>query len=268
MKRPNSKNRDPLPAGWMAELLDRADLEHSFSRLKRLKHFYAETMRGRVRSLQMEPQEAMEHFEKAEKLFTGAPETSSNRLRHFLLMIYSFNNALLMGSPDKGMKFPEFEIPNYHPEVLKYFPELTLIINWYRAVEGLSRLHTGDWAHSARVFESLVRTNPPGSPDRSVLYYFGLAAAQCNLGLDEQARRNLENAGLAVQMASHTLNKVRGAAILYAFHRYLEEFEEAEDWRLFIARLPCPESTRGFSLKFGDLILKRSMDQSQLLLIP
>lgn len=264
------KNDNPLPQDWLEEFLGKGDFDDSFQKLEGVKHFHAETMRGRIRSLQLRFAEAWEHFDQAYERSLKAHEDIPNLVRQFILNIYCFEHALLekpLSPSERDTKIPELWIPELPEIVLDEYPEVKLVINLRRASEGFLRLHLGDYQAAADVFQGLIEKNPRARPDTLMMNYLGLAACQHNQGLDELARWNLENASLAIQAGGETINRARWAAVLHAFYTFLGDEEEANGWKAFLERLPCPQATRDAFLKRAKLILDRCSEQSKMLLI-
>ena len=75
----------PLPENWLKKFFRSADLENSYRELESVRHFHAETMRGRIRSLQMRFSDAWDHFDRAQSLICKAPKNTSA----FLLKVAS-----------------------------------------------------------------------------------------------------------------------------------------------------------------------------------
>src|SRR5260221_14734227 len=86
---------EAAPSGWISLINEQADLDLAFEALEGWDHFHTDTIRGRIRTLQFRPQEAWEHFEKAAARFPAFSRSSINRLRHFYLKVYLFENAIL-----------------------------------------------------------------------------------------------------------------------------------------------------------------------------
>ena len=130
-----------LPEGWRQQFLERADLEHSFQELRDSRHFYAEAMRGRIRSLQLSFAEANRHFEKAAVLGRRAPDSIVNAVRQFLLHIFLSENLLSEGPFTPDAPYPEAWLPELDEELTEAFPEVKLIFNLRRGIEGMLRVH-------------------------------------------------------------------------------------------------------------------------------
>ena len=275
--RPSYQNRwqnmtdaesSPLPNGWRYRFVLKGDLDASYAELEGYDHFFADTMRGLVRSLQLRFEAAWELFDAAYEKTTEAAESIPNLVRQFLLNIYTFDNALMEGplNPDNA-QIPDAHIPTLPDKILDEYPEVRLVINLRRGSEGILRLHVGDFEISAEVFEGLLRSNPSAPPDRLAMPYIGLAAALFNLGKEDEARRNLENAAFAVQAGREVIGRGRAAAVLHAFHSYLGESSAAQDWIEFLDHLECPQKTRELFLQRAEIISERCLHHSSLVLL-
>lgn len=256
-----------LPPGWYLDLLNRADLEASYRALNGVKHFSAEALRGRIRSFQLRLDDAWEHFEKATRAADKARETIPNLVRKFLLHVYVCENALLSHPIDRTVSVPYMTMPELPRAVFKRFPEVRYVVDARLSAEAALRLHLGDYHTSSMLFMSLVEAHG-AKPDAALaLHYSGLAAAQYNLGLTDESRRNIENAALALRSGGSVLNRVKAAGILHALQLFLEEPQEAVDWLEFLKRIECPEATKEAFLARGKMMLERSTSQHCLLVI-
>lgn len=255
-----------LPDGWLDGLFHRADLDASFRGLRRVSHFHAETMRGRIRSLQVRFEEADVHFAKALKKALKTERTIPNLVRQLVLNAYWFENRLLQG-PIHGVESPrEFRFPDFPEAIRKEYPEVEFVERLRLSAEALLRLHLGEFEISAKIYQDLVEKCRPECDDRLALQYLGLGASLHNLGQTEDALRNLENAGLCIQVGGPLLNRGRIAANLLAAYSCLEQMEMARDWRIFLENLDCPETTKEAMFKRSTLVVERWTRESRLLM--
>jgi len=258
-----SSAESPLPPGWLSAFIARADLAASYQGLEGSTHFYAETLRGRIRALQLRLEEAARHFERAEELFHEAPRTTPNLLRRFLLSIYEFDCILLSGPLDPALASLETLIPEVPRRVQEEHPEVAFVLEFRRSVEGLFRLHVGDAARAKEIYEGLLRDDL-GDQEQLAHYHVGLAAAQHNLGHPSACLESLECAGLCLQAGTKLLPQAQVAGTLRGAYKFLEHNEEALSWELFLGGLPCPQATRDAVLRRGELSISRSVSVSRL----
>jgi len=256
-----------LPTGWLDDLFDKADLEGSFRALEGCEHFHAETMRGRIRSLQSRVREASDHFARSLALCVKEEKTIPTLLRRVICTVYNVENEILKGAVDRNI-VPETWLPEVPRQVLTKHPKLGFALHLARAAEGLVRINVGDFQISKQIFTDLIETEstrPRESTfDVLAMYYLGLAASLHNLGCREQAGKNIENAELCVQSGGRLLNRARGAGCLYAFHTYLENRRSAQDWKAFLEQITCPRLTRDAFLDRGRLLAERCNQQANL----
>jgi tetratricopeptide (TPR) repeat protein len=258
----------PYPEGWQKEFFGKADLERSLAALEGYDHFFSHAMRGYIRSLQLDFEGGWEWFDRAYEGALEAEETIPNLVRQFLLNIHCFEHALVEAPLDAdGGSLPHLAVPELPEAILRDFPEVRLVINLRRQSEGVLRVHLGDFEASLEVFEDLIEESPRERPDNLMWYYLGAAASQHGLGLVDEARRSLENAAFAAQTGGEVINRGRVAAVLYAWYRYLGEFDEARGWREFLERLDTPRATKDLFLRRAKIILERSTEQSSLLVL-
>lgn len=246
----------PCPPTWRADLVDRADLEASFRALAPHEHFFAEALRGWVRTLQLRIAEAEEHFGHARELARGVRPTVANIARRFLSEVYSSECTLLKGPPPLRSR-PPLSSPLPPAEIASEWPEVRLVVELCRAFEGRFLLHAGDCERGARLFGRLLAERRRESGSELAAWYLGLAACQHGLELDEPSIRSIENAELATLNAAATLSAARDAASLAAFWSFLGSPDRASEWTLFLRRLPCPEATRDAFRERSDRISQR-----------
>jgi tetratricopeptide (TPR) repeat protein len=237
--------------------------------LEGVKGFYAEALRGKIRSLQLRFEEAWHHFERAENEMTKEEETIATLVQQLTCDIWCFENAIAEARVESDEGFP-FEpwMPELPERIQKDYPEImyTLVLRQY--AEGLLRLHFGHYLKAAEYFEKLIVETTDKVPWAQLpLYYLGLGASRYNLGEKEEGRRNLENAGLEIHVHGELLAQVRLSGALCGMYEFLGEEEEAQGWRLFLERLPCPEATKEAFLKRGEMIVTRSREAGGLLLL-
>ena len=168
----------PLPENWLKKFFRRADLDASYRNLDGVRHFHAETMRGRIRSLQLRFADAWNHFDQAQSLISESPKTIPNLVRQFVLEIYSFNNALLERPVSSDCPMAEFSLPPLDPKILDEYPEIRYVLELRRNSEAMLRLHTGELDRARAIYESLLKEKPMNKAELLVVYYLGLAACQ------------------------------------------------------------------------------------------
>lgn len=262
------KSPPVLPTEWYERLLDRADLEESYRELGDNPHFYAESMRGYVRSLQLRIKEAEAHFETAKSLAAAEPEDIPTLIRVFMLETYIFFNTLLKGPVHPTGEIPDVWIPKVPPHILDEYPEIKFVIFSRRNTEGYFRLHLGEFETAKTVFEELIEDErDEGLEDTLCVYYLGLAACHFNLGDEDLGRKHLENASLTLQSGGRMLNRAKGAGLVYAFNLCLGELEEADGWKAFLERLDCPQATKDVFLKRAEVMVQRCYEQTHLVLL-
>lgn len=258
-----------LPATWQDDLLDRADLEASYSDLEGYGHYIAESMRGHVRSLQLRVKEAEAHLVAAKAAAFEEPEDIPTLVNVFNIETSIFYNALLKGPILEPAESPEDPwLPGVPDHLLDRQPEVKQVLLSRRATEAVFRLHLGEFETAQTYFEDLIDIQHGRDPD-GTLYgeYLGLSACFFNLGDETEGERNLENAALAIQHGGRLLNQALGAGRLSALCEALGESEEAAGWRVFLERLDCPPETKRVTLERGDRMVERCFEQGYLVLL-
>ena len=257
----------PLPENWLKKFFRRADLKTSYRDLEGVRHFHAETMRGRIRSLQMRFAEAWKHFDHAQALISESPKSIPNLVRQFVLEIYSFNNALLERPVSSDCPMAEFSLPPLDPKILDEYPEIRYVLELRRNSEAMLRLHTGEVDRARSIYESLLNDKPMNKAELLVVYYLGLAACEAQNGVTAEAEAHLENASLAAQTLQKILNQASAAAQLNAFYKFTGNGQKAMEWKLFLSRLNCPQETISLFTLRAEKIYNRCSEKGRLVLL-
>jgi hypothetical protein len=259
---------NPLPEGWLDEYVDKADLDLSYSRLTARRHFYVEALRGHIRSQQLRFEDAWDHFDKATLFCAESEENIPNLVRQFLLHIWCFENALVEAPlADGDLDVPVLWIPELPERILADYPEVKLVIDHRRNAEALLRLHIGKWSESAELYQTLIQENRNSVHNDSLAtYYLGMAACQHNMDMKEIALRYLEDAGLSVLTGGRTLNRLLGAAVLYAMYSRIGDLDEARSWKSFLESFKCPQPTKEVILRRADILIERCAQKESLVL--
>ena len=268
----------PLPEGFRRTFLGEADLARAFAMLEGCEHFFAEAMRGRIRSMQLRLEEAWDHFDRAADLSEEVEETIPNLVRRFLLEIYSFDHAVVDSPVPPEALIPASPLPPLLPSLFEQYPELKLVLDLRKFCQAKLLLHLGQCKRAAVLYRELIADNRDDPPEFPAMYYLGLAACQHGQGLLDDALRSLENAGLAtVSMMSldpsdperargqgSRLNAAWDAATLSVFYRFLGDDDTAAGWRAFLGRLSCPSETRDAFARRAERLLERCFEHTQL----
>lgn len=274
--RPESGPEDPhspLPNGWRHEFLNRADFRRSFGALSGHDHFFADTLRGYIRSLQLRFDEAWSFFDRALDKAERTPSNPQNLMRRFLLQVYVFDNALCEAPLSCGA--PALPPEESAPEaLLEAYPDMRRLLQLRRNSEAILHLHLGNFEAAADTFEDLIQQNGfvktrsgTTNPSALTMNYIGLAAAQLNLELEDEARRNLENASFALLSGGELINRARAASVLHAFYSFLDERKEAQSWKTYLQRLSCPRETVTAFLRRARIVHQRCVEHSGLVLL-
>ena len=254
---PGMKRREkvsPLPSGWVHDFMHEADLEKSFRALEGCPHFHAETMRGRIRSIQLRTGEAWRHFDSAEVASRSADESIPNLRRTFILQVYRFDNALLEApeSREAELEDPDFPtFPSFSDTLLKEFPELSGALRMRTRVQASYLLHAARWTDASEVFTRLTEDRGIG-PGGLAQSYLSIACCHYNLGNESEMQRFLQSAELAVHACEELLTRAHLCGLLYAVHLVREDPKLASEWKEFLYSLSCPRATRDTFFAWGE----------------
>lgn len=256
MRREATEDR-VLPPGWVERLSHEADLKASWAELRGRRNFYAEAMRGLVRSLEVKPRAAETRFRRALVLSDREPKTISNLVRQVLLNGFWIDNKALDGTIESVQRVEPLEFPEFPPCVVREYPEIQLVNNVRLSVDGTLRLYWGEWDRAVELFQEILARSGGRLQDVVATAYLGIASAEYNLGREDVARRHLECAGLAIQAGGTTLHRARVASNLAALYLCLGAVEAARDWARFLTRLECPVATKAAFFKRVAIIRER-----------
>jgi len=246
----------------------KADLERSFDALEGRRGFYAEALRGRIRSLQVRTGDAWGHFERAQQKAVKAQDDLNSLTRQFTLNLWCFEHALLESSPEpEGDGVPEARFPEPPGKLLELYPQVRSVMSLRRYSEAMLRLHLGDWLDAAALFEQLIESERGNVDGNLPFYYLGLAACHHGAEVEDLAFRALEDAGLTAAASGSTLRQARVAGALHGIYRLLSINKQAAGWKAFLERLPCPAATKKVFVRRGGLIVERSREQGWLVVL-
>jgi hypothetical protein len=248
---------EAAPSEWISLLNEQADLDAAFEALEDWNHFHGDTIRGRIRSLQLRPQEAWGHFEKAASRSASFSRSSKNVLRLFSLKVYRFENAILEESLPLGGQPSRVE--ECFGELLNAeMPALEPLKHVQLHCRAAHHLHRADYHRARRLFLMLIRDGRRRRQDEQTGYYLGAAAALRSLGAMSQADRQMENACLSIPVLASTFNMGVHAATATALLRLWNREDEAIEWEGFVSRLEAPARTRELFRERTRRIVERS----------
>jgi tetratricopeptide (TPR) repeat protein len=254
-------NREPdqaAPKNWIMLVTDRCDLDLAFEALEGWEHFHTDTIRGRIRSLQLRPDEAWDHFENAQKRSESYGSSLRNVLRRFYLKIYRFENALIeesgsdAGDPSKMEDCLRALLCGETPDA-----EIARTLNLFS--KGLCRLHREKYAEAKKIFHKLLQESRDRLGDEKAGFYLGAAVAHRGLGEEEESDRQIENASLFIPALDNAFNMGYYAGALAALLRIWDKEEEASEWDAFIQRLKIPPKTIRLFEERSRRIVERSL---------
>jgi tetratricopeptide (TPR) repeat protein len=246
-----------VPRDWLRLLNDHCDIDLAFEALEGWEHFHTDTNRGRLRSLQLRPQEAWGYFRKAEARAEKFELSPMNLLRRFCLKVYRFDNALSEESgpqgADPGLKESCFR------EVLRDRCQMDLANHFRLYYKGMNFLHREEYAPAKRMFQRLIKNGEESLGDDQAAFYLGAAVACRGLGEEEEADRQLENACLCIPALESRFNMGLYSGVLSALLRIWNRDEESREWEQFLVRLKMPKKTTEVFLERSRRIVERTV---------
>ena len=262
------KHREPeqaAPISWVTLVNDRCDLDLAFDELDGWKHFHTDTIRGRVRSLQLRPKEAWTYFEKARARAHKYEHSLRNHLRLFYLKLYCFENALIAESQSEGGS------PSRTNKCLKALlageiPPSEVAEQMRTFVHALHLLHQADYALAKKLLKKLIRQSRDRLGDEKTGFYFAAAVAYRGLGKKAEADRQLENASLMIPALDNAFNMGLYAGTASALLRIWGREAEAREWDEFIVHFKPPAKTAEILRERSRRIQERTASLSRVFL--
>ncbi len=245
------------PADWMNLVNEKGDLDLAFDALDGWDHFYTDTIRGRIRSLQLRPKEAEPFFERSQARVEKFPATLRNFLRRFYHKIYVFENSIIAESAPEGGD-PELTDKVLTDLMNMEIPETEMALQTRQYHKGLLLLNRGKFGDAKKCFLRIIKQSRDHMGDEKTAYYLGAAVALKQLGQETEANWQIENASLIIPTLENTLNMGIYSASLSAFLDLWGREAEAEEWKDFLLRLKLPEKTRRLLLQRKERVITRS----------
>jgi tetratricopeptide (TPR) repeat protein len=267
MKRPKRTSRSPeqaAPEDWMA-VLNACDLDEAFESLDGYNHFHSDTLRGRTRSLQLRSTEAWKYFREAESRIRQFKSTDQNRLRHFFLKVYSFENSMTDESlPDGGNPA---RTAKYYREVTSFPLEGIWLVDHYKLINrGFYQLHKKNFPVARKALAEAIELTRDALRDDLAALYLTHAVACRGLGDEAASDRSLENAFLAIPALQSTYNMGLFASICTAVLRLWDREADAREWDEFLIKLKVPQKTIAIFHERSQRIIARSAKLQQVFL--
>ncbi len=254
-----------VPEDWLETLNSVCDLDRSFEALEGWSHFHTDTIRGRIRSLELRPGEAWEFFELAAERADGFERSLRNLLRRFYLKVYRFENALLEESTPQGGDPDRTE--TCLQEILRGdTPDSGLVKQIRMLTIGTYLLHKENYAAAKNLILRLIRECESVARDEKTGFYLAAAAAHRGLKEDSDADRQLENACLSIPTLDNTFNMGLYAGAASAFLRIWDREEEAREWEDFLVHLKIPPKTVEIFRERSRRIVERSSNLHRIFL--
>ena len=239
------------PSDWHENFHKRVDFEAAFRTLDGHEHFHAETLRGKIRSLQLRTKEASKHFLTAMLLSKAAKKNAQTLVRILYLHSYMVQNALLheaLHSPKEIAVETELTMEKFldleDPDLLHADQVRILVIGFYQ-------LFRGNFHSALEAFECLIEESKNRVEDRQVDFFIGATAAHLALGHGDQAERHYQNASLALNTVSKLFLIALAYSRLIILTRVWDRADEADKWLTALTALPIPEASKIHFLRFS-----------------
>jgi hypothetical protein len=251
--------KEVLPEGWGARLCTGADIDASFEELRGTKHWFADSQRGRLRSLQLREGEADAHFLAArDRMGQDDDAVETEASCGLLHCAFEREHALVCGRP----AIPHPAVPSIQlaDEVLNR------ILDVHRCLDATECLANGHVAEARDQFTTWLEDRRK-SRDRKLPWHIGLAVCLWLLGEEEGMLSQLEFAGLTMAAQGYPLLvEAQFSARLAAVYRVVGELGHAADWEAYLGRLPVHRSTLDLFRRRGAALLDKNHTQALVVL--
>jgi hypothetical protein len=254
-----------IPKEWSEEFHERGDLERAFYILRESRGYYADGLRGWIRSLQLRTDAAWRYLRRSHERSGEIPLSLLGAARSFGVILFSVETALLDGDMNLAEAPKEEPLPDRFDEVLAAYPEARAAMRVQKVLEGIRRLRVGEHDKAAEVFEDLVEEDREVFLDDLPQDHLLLSASRLNGGND--ATKELQDAQRTTEECPCMIARARAAANLAGILSYLGQANNAERWRGFLRGLGCPEATRSVFLKRADVVLNRSRIEKRVVVL-
>ena len=247
-----------IPAGWGTRLHDQADFDASMGELGGCEGYHAESLRGRVCSLQLKLRKASAHFRRAAEIHRQAPRLT-DPIQVGLTAAYVREHALVVGA----------KLPRQVPAImLECGQKLRAIESLHRSLDALECLHGGIAEDAKLTFTTLLEEHGDAGPERRALWNLGLGVASLQLDERKAAERCLDNAGLHVcDPDCRTLGRAQISAWLAHVHQFAGADRSSREWWCFLEATQCPEATMVAMKRRAALLADRSLQLGRCVLI-
>ena len=254
-----------LPSGWLEEFHERGDLERAFYLLRRSRGFYANGLRGWIRSLQLRTDAAWVYFYRAYQRFTEDSESILGAARRFGVILFSVETARLDGKVDLRDAPEETTLPEPFNQVIAAYSEAQDLLRTRKVLEGIRHLSIGEPKEASQVFEKLVEEDASVRPEELPQDQLLLAASRMQDG--EDVTRDLEIAGQATEECPCMIARARAAANLSGILRHLGDNTKARRWREFLKNQRCPVTTREVFERRAEIIWARCRAEGKIVVL-
>jgi tetratricopeptide (TPR) repeat protein len=262
----SQKSSKACPDGWLELVMEGVDFERAFAALEGFNHFHSETLRGKMRSLQLRTGEAAEHFRRAEKRARRSPNDLRKPIRLFYLRFYALTNALIeeARSDDSEVRIEtELEMQRFleceDPDSLSTDQIRILMIGHYQLLRG-------NYDSALEAFECLIEESRSRIEDFQLDFFCGAQAAALALGDAAKAERHYENAQNLSQCISQPFKLALAASKLHVLLKYSGRDAEAQGWLDLLERMPIPPASRRHFLELAEIYLHASTVRNRIVI--
>ena len=258
----------PHPPNWPDTLFLELDAEKAYRDLDGHDHFFSDTLRAHIRCFQMRVDEAQTLLDRAEKRFRNHEingETLSHYFRHRMIV---YEHAVLKEALDLS---PETSAETDRQcEKLEDIEYIQNNIDFWQAQTAQiarHRLLRGNYHEALEILGELMQELEGEVKLKHVTFYMLTLAASLGAGLDEQARKFLDNVSLGMSFVTQPFFLLTFSYKVFGITSAWGQEDEAAQWLRKAEAVPCSGDVRAACRLKADTF-QRASAQTQRVYVP
>lgn len=250
--------KEVLPKDWAATLNETADVERALRQLIGTVHWYAESLKGCLKSRQNKPHEAERHFQAADEK-SMRPEKLEESVLHAMHLAHWQEHRIANGTVDKPMGADIIA----NPQPGKW----GVVQRYWGALNATLKLFRGDYTDALYDYDRLAAWPDSGKPRYDAKSRIAGGVCCHNLGDNAGAEERLELAGITLRLSGSRWAQTNNAASLHFTYREIGHDRHASDWLSYLQALPVPRRTVDDALARHERLGKMSRQLSRLVIV-
>ena len=247
------------PPNGPSILFEELDPEKAYQSLDGYDHFFSDTLRAHVRCIQMRISEAQTLLDRAERRFRDHEingETLADYFRHRMI---TYEHAVLKEAlapsvetcAETDRQCDKLEDIEYIQNNIQYWQAQTAEVARHRILRGKHHEALSILGELMEELEGEVRI-------KHVTFYQLMAAASLGAGLDEQARKCIDNVSLGMGFVTQPFFLLTFSYKMYGLLSAWGLRDEAKPWLKRANAVPCSDEVRQLCQLKTDTFLRAS----------